>query len=178
MSEQDTFWEIIPDVGVGPLRFGMGRKEVAALGALPDVDSVTDEHGEYQENRGMGEPLLRYVDGKLVEIVCDEPSHHRYTFNGTWVFDPDPRQVLIDASEGLEAIGVETGYVVIGDTGVSFWNYITAIEDGAIIFWDPAKTTDRRMVIVSNFPEPETGPIDYEPTLRLRRESLVGSNHQ
>lgn len=165
-------WNIAPKVGVGPLRFGMTPDDVAALGVLPPVENTTDEHGEYQENRGLGEPLLRYIDGKLVEIVCDEPSDRHYTYKGVWVFDPDARKVVLAVTEGTNEVEIEDGYFYPPEAGLTFWYYIDRIEDGAIVYWNSDETSQRRMVVVEDRPPFEGEFSDYEPLETLTRDQL------
>lgn len=62
-------WPIYPCIGLGPLRFGMSRQEVAGLpGAGPVGRAVENHDGSISESRGLSWPVCIFIDDRLTSI--------------------------------------------------------------------------------------------------------------
>lgn len=86
-------WTIHPYEGMGPLRFGMSRTEVAAiLGSA--VSAKTTFTGSLTERRGEADPICTYVSDRLAEIEVG-PATSGLRIGETDVFGDDPFQVLL-----------------------------------------------------------------------------------
>lgn len=85
-------WEILPRVGLGPLRFGMTPAEVEAVAApMGQIDDRVEESepdgGIVEvEYRDTGEPLCVYKDGRLSEIIVGSHSRIDMRFGNVLVF--------------------------------------------------------------------------------------------
>lgn len=112
-------WTIEPLAGLGPLRFGATRQDVAripGLGAVTALDPSFD--GSVNEFRGMDEPSCNYRDDRLVGV---DTSWRVKTvlFDGLDVYSAAPRDVLkaLERANGGSLIGL--GMVLFTNIGVN-----------------------------------------------------------
>lgn len=59
-------WEIIPFIGMGPIKFGMSPSEVAAVIGLPDSRDVDEMY--LREYRATNLPIVSYENDRVTEI--------------------------------------------------------------------------------------------------------------
>jgi hypothetical protein len=132
MSE---LFEIDPYVGVGKLKFGMTRDEVARILGKPD-DLETDSEGEVREFRSENglQTVYSTRDRQLVEIGFSSNTE-TLTFNNTSLFTNKPldafRMLLAADKQPYELLG----FIVLLNLGIT----LTGFHD---------KATDERAVTV------------------------------
>jgi hypothetical protein len=132
MSE---LFEIDPYVGVGKLKFGMTRDEVARILGKPD-DLETDSEGEVREFRSENglQTVYSTRDRQLVEIGFSS-NIETLTFNNTSLFTNKPldafRMLLAADKQPYELLG----FIVLLNLGIT----LTGFHD---------KATDERAVTV------------------------------
>ncbi|NTE87730.1 hypothetical protein [Agrobacterium rubi] len=96
-------WELDPLIGVGPLRFGMSRDEVATL--EPILGPIYAEFSEpdadngplLQQARDLEAPIIYFRTDRLtgIRIQLDLNTKFNIVFKGVSVFGNNSRDVLI-----------------------------------------------------------------------------------
>jgi hypothetical protein len=85
-------WEIMPFVGIGPIKFGMTVDQVSTiLGKTDDADSYRDGH--LREIRDVDQPIITYQDNQTAEIEAFYDMKD-VSFEGNYIFRDDPLKVL------------------------------------------------------------------------------------
>jgi hypothetical protein len=102
----DWRWEIVPYVGVGPLKFGMTADQVEQILGPPGRVRVNGDRR--RESRARGMPVIHYVAGVASEIEVFREMRN-LGLGGIRLFSEPGRDVLkkLEAANGgaLESVG-------------------------------------------------------------------------
>lgn len=126
-------WMIEPLKGLGALRFGMTRDEVAALGLGPvtALDKAFD--GSMHEFRTMNVPVCAYRDDKLIALDTSwRVTGVTFRQNNVWATEPAIMLKILEAANGGAFEGL--GSVIFPSIGVN--------TSG---FFDPVRQTYRTL---------------------------------
>lgn len=109
-------WEILPYVGMGPVKFGMTPEEVASL--LGPPISVRTKNIRRNEQRQRNTPIVRFRNGHVSEIEAyyDVPN---VTLNGVDIFKDNPVKVLQFLEERNGGCLEDVGILLFINLGVS-----------------------------------------------------------
>lgn len=132
-------WEIIPFVGMGPIRFGMSPADVANLVGVPET--TDNRPNGIREFRAVDVPIVAYENGAVTEIEAFYDVKN-VTFRGRNIFEENGLAILqfLERENGgasldvgivmFERIGITAGRL---DEAVSGDHSITAFAKG---LWD------------------------------------------
>lgn len=88
-------WDILPNEGIGPVRFGMTPAEVVA--SHPRIGRPEKTHQEFDgstmEFRGLNSPRLSYMDGRVRDIDTDF-SVPDVRLGDMDIYSSEPRSVM------------------------------------------------------------------------------------
>lgn len=140
-------WTIHPNLGLGPLRFGMTPEQVLAaapgLGAPQQVDREWD--GSVREARGVALPSIGYAEGRVLDIDC---SAHvaGVTFEGMDVFAVEPARLLRRLFELNGGALAGLGSVLFLKLGINTGGFFDA-EAGRFAMPDPTARSYRTLAV-------------------------------
>lgn len=140
-------WTIYPNVGLGPLRFGMSPEQARTaapwLGVPHHVDQEFD--GSVREARGVELPSIGYAGGRLIDVDC---SAHvaGVTFEGVDVFATEPAHVLrrLYALNGGALAGL--GSVLFLKLGINTGGFFD-LDTGRFATLDPETKSYRTLAV-------------------------------
>jgi hypothetical protein len=152
----DETWEVIPLIGLGPLRLGMSRNEIDAfsgvLGAVYAYDEKPLPNGKvvYNEYRDLESPFVTYMNGRVVDISIDHHSRFDIRYHAISVFK-DRAQNLLQAFEK------EDGRALWGLGGVVFPRLSLGVKgfvielgrNGRPVFWEDTEEQPPRILTIA-----------------------------
>jgi len=116
MATIDKSWAVIPNHGMGKLKFGMSRENVDKLqgvyGTLKSEKAVDPVRSIVDERRGDDGLGLTFVNNRLVTIGL-EPAHILASLAGKLIFREPAEDILLEAER------------LNGKPGLYFKNYAT-----------------------------------------------------
>lgn len=148
-------WELNPLIGVGPLRFGMSRDDVASLEAeLGPIYAEFTEQGAdnipvLQQARDMEAPVLYFRNEKLTGIQLDRYTKFNIMFGGVSVFEASSRDALaaFEKANGGALYGL--GAVLFPKLSISTNGFIIGIDkQNAPEFWEQSSDDPPKVVNV------------------------------
>ncbi len=109
-------WEIIPFVGMGPIKFGMNPNEVFEI--LGPPERVREGPGTLREARQLDLPIIRYEDSLVSEIEAFHNVENVH-YKNVPIFEGDGRSVLkfLEQENGQAEISV--GIILLKDLGIT-----------------------------------------------------------
>lgn len=135
-------WELDPLIGVGPLRFGMSRDEVATLEPIlgpiyaefsePDADN----RPRLQQARDLEAPILYFRTDRLTGIQLDLNTKFNIVFNGVSVFGNNSRDVLIAFENANGGALYGLGAVLFPKLSVSTNGFVNVDGKSSPQFWE------------------------------------------
>jgi hypothetical protein len=146
-------WKIEPQIGVGPLKFGMSPEEVAAiLGPTEHTDKIANNFvglpelqkrykNDVAEYRIFGDvttmkPTVTYRSGKMVNAAFDK-IHNTLSLNGMNLFKTSRSKVIEKLMElNKNVISTNNEYTLyFMDTGINLANTMFARKESLIAVW-------------------------------------------
>lgn len=117
--------DIEPLVGVGDLKFGITKEQVAALLGPPDDHIIDDgELREYRRDNGM--QLVYIGEGAHLVELGFSPNVKELEFGKVKLFEADPEQVLTLLNRTKATAYECFGFLVFLDLGIT----LTGFHDG------------------------------------------------
>lgn len=148
-------WKLEPLLGVGPLRFGMSRDEVASLASILGPiyaefsQSDPDNGTVLQQARDLESPVLYFRNNRLKGIQLDSHTKFNITFNGVSVFSDPSRDVLMafENANGEALYGL--GAVLFSKLSVSTNGFVTGLDqENSPQLWDQSSDKPPKVVNV------------------------------
>lgn len=146
-------WELDPLIGVGPLRFGMSRDEVASLQSILGPiyaefsESDPDNGPVLQQARDLESPVLYFRNDRLKGIQPDLHTKFNITFSGVSVFSDPSRDVLIafEKANGEALYGL--GAVLFSKLSISTNGFVTGMnQQNSPQFWEQSSDKPPKVV--------------------------------
>lgn len=136
-------WKITPLQGVGPLKFGMSRADVAKLeGSLGEIYRAFEETTPEgvtvtKEARDLGSPVCVFQADRLIEINIDINSSFSITFNDLDVFESDSDTILKSLEQQNNGALAGLGLVLFDKLSINTSGfYIFSKTGSAGQFWE------------------------------------------
>lgn len=109
-------WNIVPYVGMGPIKFGMNPDEVSEI--LGPSKSVTTRGVTLRELRAIDMPMIRYRDNKVTEIEAFNKVKN-VILDDVNIFDDDGRRILRALETKNNGAKIYVGAVMFETLGVT-----------------------------------------------------------
>lgn len=130
-----TVWNIDPGIGIGPLKFGMSRAQVAEFDhIMGQLDETTEEllpNGKtaLNEFRDLGAPLCSFQDGGLRSIHASGSDLIDFRFHDVSVFDDDPKLVYSTLGRAAGAVYWHFNRAVMPSLGLHLVGFVMEYSD-------------------------------------------------
>ncbi len=109
-------WEIIPFIGMGPIRFGISPAEVTAIIGPPE--STDDDDGYLSEYRAVELPIVSYEKNVVTEIEAFYDVEN-VTFRGRRIFDEPGLAIIQFLEQENGGARMNVGTVLFKDIGIT-----------------------------------------------------------
>ena len=109
-------WNIVPFIGMGPVKFGMSPSEVSEiLGAPEDTDSGDNDLTEY---RAIDMPIIRYKDNKVTQIEAFYDVKN-VTLGDVNIFGDDGLQIMQTLETKNGGAKIDVGITIFENLGIT-----------------------------------------------------------
>lgn len=110
-------WEIMPFLGIGPIRFGMSPMQAADIIGKP-VSIDEDDDGYLREYRSVDLPIISYQDRQVVEIEAFSEVGD-VTFDGRNIFGEAGPEIMRFLEEKNGETVANAGVVLFNGIGLT-----------------------------------------------------------
>ena len=109
-------WNIVPYVGMGPIKFGMNPDEVSEILGAPK--RVRTSGNSLRESRGLEMPIIRYKDNKVTQIEAFYDVKN-VTLGDVNIFGDDGLQVMQTLETKNGGAKIDVGITIFENLGIT-----------------------------------------------------------